>query len=93
MLFEKLTPAEAESIADVLIKQAKAGDLAAVKVLFKYTIGRPETLISARVVAAVGELDPFSLMALAGDTEEGKQAAMLSAQAVIKALEQAKAKA
>ena len=91
VLFEKLTPEETESIADVLLAMARSGDLAAIKILFEYTIGKPEVIVSARVVAVHGELDPIALMAIASDTEEGKQAAMLSAQAVIKAMALAKA--
>lgn len=41
VLLKKLTPTEAESIADVLIKQAKSGDLAAIRELLDRTIGKP----------------------------------------------------
>jgi hypothetical protein len=41
VLLRKLTPAAVGEIAEKLIAQAKAGDLAAVKELFDRTIGRP----------------------------------------------------
>lgn len=41
VLLRKLTPKQAEQIADKLISQAKSGDLAAIRELLDRTIGKP----------------------------------------------------
>ncbi len=40
-LFNKVTAQDIEELAQQLLDRAKSGDLAAMKVLFNYTIGRP----------------------------------------------------
>jgi len=40
-LLNRTTPKDFEKIADELIKKAKTGDVAAIKLLFQYTLGKP----------------------------------------------------
>ena len=40
-LLNRTTPKDFEEIADELIKKAKTGDVAAIKLLFQYTLGKP----------------------------------------------------
>ena len=40
-LLNRATPKDFEEIADELIKKAKTGDVAAIKLLFQYTLGKP----------------------------------------------------
>jgi len=56
VLLRKLTPKDAAAIADKLIADAKAGDLAAIKELFDRTIGRPAQLEMIEEVQALREL-------------------------------------
>jgi hypothetical protein len=40
-LLNRATPKDFEEVADELIKKAKTGDVAAIKLLFQYTLGKP----------------------------------------------------
>jgi len=40
-LLNRATPKDFEEVADELIKKAKSGDVAAIKLIFQYTLGKP----------------------------------------------------
>src|SRR4051812_23115097 len=45
ILLQRLTPEDAREIADALIRQAKGGDLAAIRELLDRTVGKPTVAV------------------------------------------------